>query len=257
MIEVQNLSVTFPSPSGEVEALCDVSLTVPDGEIVAICGPSGAGKTTLLRCLSMLQSPSSGQILVDGEDVSSGSRGSLDSARRKIGMVFQGFNLLRSRTALENVMLPLEIRRVPRKEASKEADEYLALVHMSHRRDFYPEDLSGGEKQRVSIARALVTEPRVLILDEPTSALDPETAGSIVQSLKEINRVRNLTILVVTHQIDVLAPICDRITYLRNGRLREVPEASATGLGMTADCAPPVHSSLSASSETAVIGGGA
>lgn len=221
MIEVEDLSVTFPSQSGEVEALSGVSLSVADGEIVAICGPSGAGKTTMLRCLSMLQPPTSGRILVDGEDVSSGSTADLDTARRKIGMVFQGFNLLRSRTALENVMLPLEIRRIPRKEASETASKYLELVHMSHRQDFYTHELSGGEKQRVSIARALVTEPRVLILDEPTSALDPETAGSIVHSLKEINRVSGITILVVTHQIDVLAPICDRITYLRDGRLTE------------------------------------
>ncbi|HHW27569.1 MAG TPA: ATP-binding cassette domain-containing protein [Firmicutes bacterium] len=249
MIEVRNLSVTFLSPSGEVEALCDVSLTISDGEIVAICGPSGAGKTTLLRCLSMLQPPSSGRILVDGEDVSSRSAGDLSQARRKIGMVFQGFNLLRSRTALQNVMLPLEIRKVPRKEAIQKAEEYLELVHMSHRRDFYPEDLSGGEKQRVSIARALVTEPRVLILDEPTSALDPETAASIVQSLKEINRARNITILVVTHQIDVLAPICDRITYLRNGRLTEGTEKPEVGFGKTASSAP--------SATTVAVGGDA
>lgn len=227
MIEVRDLSVTFPSQSGEVLALSGVSLSVADGEIVAICGPSGAGKTTMLRCLSMLQPPTSGQILVDGEDVSSGSLADLDKARRKIGMVFQGFNLLRSRTALENVMLPLEIRKIPRNEASETAAEYLELVHMGHRQDFYPHELSGGEKQRVSIARALVTEPRVLILDEPTSALDPETASSIVQSLKEINRVSGITILVVTHQIDVLAPICDRITYLRDGRLTEASENCA------------------------------
>jgi len=254
MIEVRNLSVTFPSPSGEVEALCDVSLTVSDGEIVAICGPSGAGKTTLLRCLSMLQQPSSGQILVDGEDVSSRSAGDLSQARRKIGMVFQGFNLLRSRTALENVMLPLEIRKVHRRDAARKAEEYLELVHMSHRRDFYPEDLSGGEKQRVSIARALVTEPRVLILDEPTSALDPETAGSIVQSLKEINRARNITILVVTHQIDVLAPICDRITYLRNGRLSEGAEAQGADLGRATTSTSSASSAPSAT--TAAVGGG-
>ncbi len=223
MIEVQDLSVTFASPSGDVAALSGVFLAVRDGEIVAICGPSGAGKTTLLRCLSMLQEPGSGKILVDGEDVSYGSGADLGRARQKIGMVFQGFNLLRSRTALGNVMLPLEIRRIPRDIASGRALEYLELVHMSHRRDFYPSELSGGEKQRVSIARALVTEPRVLILDEPTSALDPDTANSIVQSLKEINRARGITILVVTHQIDVLAPICDRITYLRDGRLSENP----------------------------------
>jgi D-methionine transport system ATP-binding protein len=223
MIEVQDLSVTFPSPSGEVDALSNVSLRVDDGEILAICGPSGAGKTTLLRCLAMLQAPSSGRILVDGEDVTLGAAKDLSEARRKIGIVFQGFNLLRSRTALGNVMLPLEIRRVPSTEAVKKADEYLDLVHMSHRRDFYPHELSGGEKQRVSIARALVTEPRVLILDEPTSALDPETSGSIVQSLKEINSASEITILVVTHQIDVLAPICDRITYLRDGQLSEAP----------------------------------
>ena len=244
MIEVQDLSVTFPSQSGEIEALSGVSLSVPDGEIVAICGPSGAGKTTLLRCLSTLQPPSSGRILVDGEDVSSSSLVGLDKARGKIGMVFQGFNLLRSRTALENVMLPLEIRRILRQEASEEAAEYLGLVHMSHRLDFYPHELSGGEKQRVSIARALVTEPRVLILDEPTSALDPETAGSIVQSLKEINRVSGITVLVVTHQIDVLSPICDRVTYLRNGRLTEVSEA------------PTVNGEIVRTVPTPVVGGG-
>ncbi len=224
MIEVQGLSVTFPSPSGEVAALAGVCLAVNEGEIVAICGPSGAGKTTLLRCLSMLQAPDSGRILVDGEDISSSLGRDLSRVRRKVGMVFQGFNLLRSRTALENVMLPLEIRGVSRKDASTKAAEYLEIVHMSHRKGFYPSELSGGEKQRVAIARALVTEPSVLILDEPTSALDPETADSIVQSLQEINRTKGITILVVTHQIGLLSPICDRITYLRDGRLSEAPK---------------------------------
>ncbi len=219
MIEVQDLSVTFLSPSGTVAALANVSLSVNEGEIVAICGPSGAGKTTLLRCLSMLHLPDSGRILVDGEDVSRVSGKDLNLVRRKVGMVFQGFNLLRSRTALGNVMLPLEIRGVPRKEASQKAEEYLDVVHLGHRKDFYPGELSGGEKQRVAIARALVTEPRVLILDEPTSALDRETADSIVGTLQEINRTRGITILVVTHQIDLLAPICNRITYLRNGQI--------------------------------------
>ncbi len=221
MIQVQNLSLTFPSPQGEVEALVDVSLDVKKGEIVAICGPSGAGKTTLLRCLSMLQPPDSGRILVDGEDISSARGKDLAMARRKVGMVFQGFNLLRSRNALENVMLPLEIRGATIKNAAEKAGAYLEVVHMGHRRGFYPGELSGGEKQRVAIARALVTEPKVLILDEPTSALDPETADSIVQSLQEINRASGITILVVTHQIDLLSRICDRITYLRNGRLSE------------------------------------
>lgn len=223
MIEVQDLSVTYYSPLGPVEALSNVSLTVDEGEIVAICGPSGAGKTTLLRCLSMLQPPSSGRILVDGEDVSLRSSQDVRTARQKIGMVFQGFNLLRSRTALGNVMLPLEIRRMSRKEASEKASKFLDLVHMSHRKDFYPHELSGGEKQRVAIARALVTEPRVLILDEPTSALDPETACSIIQSLREINRSKGITMLIVTHQIDLLAPICDRVTYLREGRISKAP----------------------------------
>lgn len=226
MIEVQDLSVTYASPLGPVEALSHVSLTVNEGEIVAICGPSGAGKTTLLRCLSMLQLPSSGKILVDGEDVFAGTSHDVRNARQKIGMVFQGFNLLRSRTALGNVILPLEIRGVFRKGASEKACKYLDLVHMSHRRDFYPHELSGGEKQRVAIARALVTEPRVLILDEPTSALDPETAGSIVQSLREINHSKGITMLIVTHQIDLLAPICDWVTYLREGQLSEAPGSS-------------------------------
>jgi len=222
MIEVQDLSVTYASPLGPVEALSHVSLTVSEGEIVAICGPSGAGKTTFLRCLSMLQEPSSGRILVDGEEVSAKSA-DVRKARQRIGVVFQGFNLLRSRTALGNVMLPLEIRHVPKTEAAEKAAAYLELVHMGHRRDFYPHELSGGEKQRVAIARALVTEPRVLILDEPTSALDPETAGSIVQSLREINRSKGITMLIVTHQIDLLAPICDRVIQIRHGRLTGAP----------------------------------
>jgi D-methionine transport system ATP-binding protein len=232
MIEVQDLSVSFPSPQGVVTALSQVSLSVDQGEIVAICGPSGAGKTTLLRCLSMLQTPDSGHILIDGEDVSDNSGLGLNKARRKISMVFQGFNLLRSRTALGNVMLPLEIRGVRGLEAAKKASEYLEVVHMGHRKDFYPSKLSGGEKQRVAIARALVTEPSVLILDEPTSALDPETAESLVRTLDEINCTSGITILVVTHQIDLLAPICDRITYLRDGRLTEANGSRISSVSM-------------------------
>ena len=129
-------------------------------------------------------------------------------------------------------MLPLEIRGVSKKDASKKAAEYLEIVHMGHRKGFYPSELSGGEKQRVAIARALVTEPGVLILDEPTSALDPETADSIIQTLQEINRTKGITILVVTHQIDLLSPICDRITYLKDGRLSDTPEAGALAAAM-------------------------
>ncbi len=221
VIQVEDLSKTFRSASGPVFALRNVSFQVPRGEILAVCGPSGAGKTTLLRCLAFLEKPDCGRIIFDGVDALSLSAREIREFRKGISVVFQGFNLLSSRTATDNVSLALEIRGIKRERAREEARSYLDMVHMGHRHDFYPSQLSGGERQRIAIARALVTRPRALILDEPTSSLDPATARSILNSVLDINQRSGLTVIIVTHQIDLVGAITDRSVFIEGGRISE------------------------------------
>ncbi len=227
MITVEHLCKSYNGPHGPIKVLNDVSFQVQRGEIFGIYGPSGVGKTTLLRCLSLLEKPDSGDIFIAREKVSSLAGKDARHVRLRLGLsvVFQGYNLLNSRTALGNVMLPLEIRRVPRAEARSKAKELLKLTGLGSRQDFYPSNLSGGEKQRVAIARALVTEPRVLLLDEPTSALDRETAISILQLVEKLNRIYSVTVLIVTHQIELARPITSRGIFMSpNGKGVEVKE---------------------------------
>lgn len=227
MITVEHLCKSYNGPHGPIKVLNDVSFQVERGEIFGIYGPSGVGKTTLLRCLSLLEKPDSGDIFIDGEKVSSLDGKNAGHLRLRLGLsvVFQGYNLLNSRTALGNVMLPLEIRRVPKAEARSKAKELLKLTGLESRQDFYPSSLSGGEKQRVAIARALVTEPRVLLLDEPTSALDRETATSILQLVEKLNRIYSVTVLIVTHQIELARSITRRGIFMSpNGKSVEVKE---------------------------------
>lgn len=221
MIELTNVSKVFPTPSGDVHALTDINLEVPEGEIVGVIGPSGSGKSTLLRVTNLLERPTTGTVTLDGVELTALSAASLRAARRRIGMIFQQFNLLSSRTVTDNIALPLEVAGVDRRERERRAAELLPLVGLEHKARVYPSQLSGGQQQRVGIARALAAEQRVLLSDEATSALDTETTDSILELLRDLNRRLGLTILLITHELDVVKRICDRAVLLRDGRIRE------------------------------------
>ncbi|MFZ5735275.1 MAG: methionine ABC transporter ATP-binding protein [Pseudomonadota bacterium] len=207
--------------SAEVVALDDISLTVPKGSILGVIGRSGAGKSTLIRLINGLDKPSSGRVVVNGVEITALSERDLRTARRSIGMVFQHFNLLSSRTAYHNVALPLEIAGTPKAEIEKRVLPLLDMVGLADKRDRYPAELSGGQKQRVGIARALATEPSVLLSDEATSALDPETTDQILELLKQINRDLHLTILFITHEMAVVKALADRVAVIEGGRIVE------------------------------------
>ena len=198
MIELRGLSKTFASANGPITALKNIDLTISDGEIFGIIGLSGAGKSTLVRCINLLERPTEGQVIIDGRDLTEMKQKELLEMRRSIGMIFQGFNLLEQRNVTQNICYPLEIARVPKKQAVERAEELLELVGLTDRRKSYPSQLSGGQKQRVAIARALATKPKYLLCDEATSALDPATTQSILELLKEINRSMGVTIVVIT-----------------------------------------------------------
>ena len=226
MIELKKLSKVFESASGSVEALRDVDLTINDGEIFGIIGLSGAGKSTLVRCINLLERPSSGQVLIDGQDMTALSRPELLKMRRSISMIFQGFNLLEQRSVLKNVCFPLEISGVKRQAAEKKALELLKLVGLEEKADKYPAQLSGGQKQRVAIARALATDPKYLLCDEATSALDPNTTRSILELLRTINKTLGVTIIVITHEMKVIDQICDRVAVIDHSSIAEEGKVS-------------------------------
>ncbi|MGN1121461.1 MAG: methionine ABC transporter ATP-binding protein [Eubacteriales bacterium] len=217
MIELQHLSKVFRTASGEVEAVKDVSLKVEKGDIFGIIGLSGAGKSTLVRCINFLERPTSGKVIFAGVELDGLSHKELLETRRKIGMIFQNFNLLAQRTAIGNVCYPMEITGVPKKQAREKAEKLLETVGLADRKNAYPAQLSGGQKQRVAIARALATDPEVLLCDEATSALDPNTTRSILALLKEINQTLGVTIIVITHEMKVVEQICNRVAVLENG----------------------------------------
>jgi D-methionine transport system ATP-binding protein len=221
VIQLTDVSKVFRASSGDVTALADVDLTVPEGEIVGVIGPSGAGKSTLLRVTNLLERPSTGTVEVDGVELTALSKAGLRSARRRIGMIFQQFNLISSRTVLENIALPLEIAGVERRRRTQRAAELLPLVGLEDKAHAYPSQLSGGQQQRVGIARALAADQTVLLCDEATSALDTETTASILELLADLNRRLDLTILLITHELDVVKRICDRAVVLRDGRIAE------------------------------------
>ena len=216
MIEIQNLSKTFPVSGGTVEALKDISLTIPDGEIYGIIGMSGAGKSTLVRCINMLERPTSGKVIIDGKDLGSLTQAQLREERRNITMIFQGFNLLMQRNCLKNVCFPLELAGYKKKEAVERATELLEEKLKS-----YPAQLSGGQQQRVAIARALATHPKILLCDEATSALDPQTTQSILSLIKDIHDKLGLTVIIITHQMSVVEQICTRVAILNHGTVVE------------------------------------
>lgn len=221
MIRLEGVNKTFRLKKREVKALKDINLIIEDGSIFGIIGSSGAGKSTLVRCLNLLERPTSGKVFLDEVELTSLKKSKLREERRKIGMVFQQFNLLAQRNALMNVCYPLEIAGVPVKEAKKRAIELLKLVGLEDRMQNYPAQLSGGQKQRVAIARALATEPKYLLCDEATSALDPNTTNSILDLLKEINERLGVTIIVITHEMKVVEKICTQVAVLNEGEIVE------------------------------------
>ncbi|MBM4484235.1 methionine ABC transporter ATP-binding protein [Prescottella equi] len=223
MITVENLVKTFPAAggAGEVTALRGVDLDIAEGEIFGIVGPSGAGKSTLLRCLNLLEQPTSGRIVLRGDDLSQLSGGGLRQARRRIGTVFQQFNLLHSRTVRANVEFPLELSGMDRKTRRARADELIELVGLGGKEKAYPSQLSGGQQQRVGIARALASNPDVLLCDEATSALDPDTTDQVLDLLVELNRSIGVTVVLITHELGVLRRICTSAARLDDGRIAE------------------------------------
>ncbi|WP_456070111.1 methionine ABC transporter ATP-binding protein MetN [Haemophilus paraphrohaemolyticus] len=226
MIELKNISKQFEVKGKKITALDNVNLEVPQGTIYGVIGASGAGKSTLIRCVNLLERPTIGQVIVDGQDLTAMSDKDLILARRNIAMIFQHFNLLASQTVFENVALPLRLNNTPKEQLEKKVNELLELVGLTERKDVYPSNLSGGQKQRVAIARALASNPKVLLCDEATSALDPATTQSILQLLKDINKRLGLTILLITHEMEVVKRICDRVAVIDKGQLIETGSVS-------------------------------
>ena len=220
IIELKNLSKTFGAGDNQVSALKDVSISVEKGEIFGIIGLSGAGKSTLVRCINLLERPDEGKILFHGNDLMAMTEKELRAQRRKISMIFQSFNLLDQRTALENICFPLELVGTPKKEARKRAAALLETVGLPDKAGAYPVQLSGGQKQRVAIARALAMNPEVLLFDEPTSALDPEMVGEVLQVMKQL-AAEGMTMVVVTHEIGFAREVATRVIFMEGGYIVE------------------------------------
>ena len=222
MIQVENLCKRFNTKGGTVEAAKNISFSIEKGEIFGIIGLSGAGKSTLVRCLNLLERPTSGTVRVNGKNLTELSEKELRKERQKIGMIFQHFNLLMQRTALDNVCFPMEIAWIKKAEARKKALEYLKIVGLDEKALSYPSQLSSGQKQRVAIARVLASDPQILLSDEATSALDPQTTKAILELIKEINRDYGITVVVITHEMSVVQEICDKVAVLERGALVEI-----------------------------------
>ena len=237
MIDLRHLGKTFKTNNGDLEVLRDINLQIADGEIFGIIGLSGAGKSTLVRCLNFLERPTAGEVVLAGKELGRLSNKELLKTRQSMGMIFQSFNLLSQRNALKNICFPLEIAGVSKAAARKRALELLQLVGLDDKADFYPNQLSGGQKQRVAIARALATSPKVLLCDEATSALDPNTTRSILELLQNINKTLGVTIVIVTHEMQVIQQICHRVAVIDKSRIVEVGEVSAVFLNPRSDIA--------------------
>ena len=226
IIEIRGLRKTFGQGEAAVTALDGIDLSIEKGEIFGIIGLSGAGKSTLVRCMNLLETPTEGTVRVDGQDITTLSPKELRKARQSITMIFQGFNLLMQRSALDNICFPLELSGTPRKEAVARAKELLKVVGLENREGAYPAQLSGGQKQRVAIARALATNPKVLLCDEATSALDPTTTQSILALLQELNRTLGVTVVIITHEMKVVEQICGRVAILAESHVVEEGKVS-------------------------------
>ena len=222
MIDIRDLSLTYQGSKGPVEALKQINLRIESGEIFGIIGRSGAGKSSLVRCINLLNRPTAGQMLVNGRDLMTMTDAQLRTARHEIGMVFQHFNLLSSRTVYDNAALPLELAGMSKAEIKQRIDPLLDLVGLSQLADRYPAQISGGQKQRVGIARALASNPKVLLSDEATSALDPETTRSILDLLRKVNRELGVTVVLITHQMQVIKQIADRVAVIDAGEIAEM-----------------------------------
>jgi len=221
LIEITGLSKTFNTKNGEINALRDINISIAKGDIFGIIGLSGAGKSTLVRCINFLEKPTAGKVIFDGQDLQTMSPKELREARRSMGMIFQSFNLLEQRSALDNITFPLELTGVPKTKARERARELLKLVGLGDREKAYPAQLSGGQKQRIAIARALSTNPKVILCDEATSALDPTTTQQILSLLQEINQKLGVTIIVITHEMKVVETICNKVAVLDRSRVVE------------------------------------
>lgn len=227
MLKLVNVCKTFYTDGKKFDAVKNVSLEIQKGEIFGIIGLSGAGKSTLIRCMNRLETPTSGDILIDGESVLTMKGKQLRDLRKKVTMIFQQFNLLMQRTCLRNIMFPMELAKVPGDKAEARARELLELVGLPDKADAYPAQLSGGQKQRIAIARALATDPKVLLCDEATSALDPNTTHAILQLIQKINRELGITVVIITHQMSVVEEVCNRVAILDNGTVVEEGEVQA------------------------------
>ena len=221
MIELQNVEKVYKSSHGDVHALNPTTLHIGAGEIFGIIGLSGAGKSTLIRCINMLETPTSGKVFVDGNELTAMKDSQLRKARQNIGMIFQHFNLLSCRTVYDNIAFPLEIQGMSKDVIKEKVEPLLELAGLTDRKNHYPSQLSGGQKQRVGIARALANNPKVLLCDEATSALDPQTTKSILELLRDINSRLHITIVMITHQMQVIKEICDRVAVIEHGNIIE------------------------------------
>ena len=221
LIKLIGIEKIYDSPSGKVHALKGIDLDIARGEIYGIIGLSGAGKSTLVRCINMLERPTAGKVFVDGQDMTALSDSELRAARKNIGMIFQHFNLLSSATVYDNIAFPLKLSNTPDDVIEKKVRPLLELVGLSDKAKQYPSQLSGGQKQRVGIARALASDPKVLLCDEATSALDPQTTKSILALIKDINQKLSLTVVVITHEMQVIKDICDKVAVISDGVIAE------------------------------------
>lgn len=221
LIEINHLSKKFIQKEGEILALDDISLSIEEADIYGIIGMSGAGKSTLVRCLNFLETPTEGDVIIDGKNLSQLSEKELRLQRSEIAMIFQHFNLLMQKNVIDNVCFPLRIQKVKKKEARDRARELLKLVGLEAKEKAYPSQLSGGQKQRVAIARALASSPKILLCDEATSALDPQTTDSILTLLKEINDKLGITVVIITHQMNVVQEVCNKVAIIEGGKLVE------------------------------------
>ncbi len=237
IIKIENLNKTFRTKQNTVVALDDINITIEAGEIFGIIGLSGAGKSTLVRCINYLERPTAGKVIFDGHDLGALSSKELLRVRRSMSMIFQQFNLLMQKTALQNICFPMNIAGVPKEQAKARALELLEIVGLADKAQAYPAQLSGGQKQRVAIARALATNPKVLLCDEATSALDPTTTRSILDLLKEINQRLGLTIVIITHEMSVIEEVCQRVAIIDSSHVVEVGKVSEVFLEPKSDMA--------------------
>lgn len=221
MIEFQNICKKYQQNGQTIQALNEINLAIPKGSIYGVIGYSGAGKSTLIRLINLLERPTQGKIIIHGQDFTALSSAQLRKERTKIGMIFQHFNLLNSRTVAENIEMPMHLLGIDKNKRQARLTELLDFIGLKHKKDAYPDELSGGQKQRVGIARALANHPTILLCDEATSALDPQTTQSVLDLLKKINQEQGITIVMVTHEMDVIAKVCDHVAMMENGQVIE------------------------------------